>query len=107
MTGVLSEQPLEGTGRGVQITAFHGLLCLGQFRLPERVLAGRPAGLGGLGALRALRGLVVGRGQADLLCDLEHLAEPLPDLGLGQGAEEPGHELAADHADYHRDALHL
>jgi len=45
--------------------------------------------------------------QADLLRDLENLAEPLAYLALRQSAEEARHKLAADHRQHHRDALHL
>ena len=89
----------------------------------------REAGLGGRVVLRrlgqdlAVRRLglvqvaghqrVVGRVQPRVLgggdldaAGLEHRVDVLPDLGLGQHAGEALDELAADHRDHHRDALH-
>ena len=103
--GLFASIRSKALGGGVEVAAFHGLLCLGEFRLAELVQAGRPVAVGIV--LRARRGLAAGTGQPELLRDLEHLAEPLAHLRLGQGAEEAGRQLAADHGQHHRDALHL
>ena len=102
LPGAGGQHPLEGGRGAVEVTALHGLLSLGKLRLPVT---------GGLATgqipVRRLGGLAVTAGQADLLRDLENLAEPLAYLRLGQGAEESRHELAADHGEHHGDALHL
>ena len=70
------------------------------------VSVGTRASLGAV--LRVVRG--AGRGgqlHAHLLRGLQDLADPLPDLGLGHGAEEAVHQLAADDRHHHGDALHL
>ena len=53
------------------------------------------------------RPAAAGRPQAKLLGNLHDLAEPLPDLRLGQRTEETVSDLAGHDRHDHRDALHL
>src|SRR5262249_34266264 len=71
VAGLPRQQPLEGAGRGVEITSFHGLLRVGQLWLTQSVLAGQLAGLRGVAVPLALRGLVAGPGEAKLVADLD------------------------------------
>ena len=77
---------------------------------------GPPAPAGPPGPVRAARGLLavgvcVGaacpRADAELFGRAQDLADPLPDLGLGQGAEKAVDELATDDRHDHGNALHL
>jgi hypothetical protein len=68
--------------------------------------SGPPGPIGPPGPGRPGGGRAAGPGR-DLLGRRHDLADPLLDLGLGQGAEEAVHELAADHRDDHGNALDL
>ncbi len=68
-------------------------------------MTGRPVAVGLV--LRPAAAWSPAPGSPSCCGHLEHLAEPLAHLSLGQGTEEARGQLAADHGHHHRDALHL